>query len=48
LQPGQVVIDLGASSGKFTGYLLRTEASAIGVEPVPQMLDKLALAWPCS
>jgi len=46
LQPGRTVIDLGAGSGKFTGYLLRTGASVIAVEPVPQMLEKLALAWP--
>ncbi|HET7851082.1 MAG TPA: class I SAM-dependent methyltransferase [Pseudolabrys sp.] len=46
LRSGRVAIDLGAGSGKFTGYLLRTGASVIAVEPVPQMLEKLALAWP--
>jgi SAM-dependent methyltransferase len=46
LHPGQMAIDLGAGSGKFTGYLLRTGASAVAVEPVPQMLEKLAQAWP--
>jgi SAM-dependent methyltransferase len=46
LRSGQVVVDLGAGSGKFTGYLLRTGASVVAVEPVPQMLEKLALAWP--
>ncbi|HVY59530.1 MAG TPA: class I SAM-dependent methyltransferase [Xanthobacteraceae bacterium] len=46
LQSGQVAVDLGAGSGKFTGYLLRTGASVVAVEPVPQMLEKLALVWP--
>jgi SAM-dependent methyltransferase len=46
LQSGQVVIDLGAGPGKFAGYLLRTGASVIAVEPVPQMLERLALLWP--
>lgn len=46
LQPGRVVVDLGAGSGKFTGYLVRTGASVIAVEPVPQMLEKLSQAWP--
>lgn len=46
LQSGQIVVDLGAGSGKFTGYLLRTGASVVAVEPVPQMLEKLALICP--
>ena len=46
LQSGRIVIDLGAGSGKFTGYLLRTRASVVAGEPVPQMLEKLALVWP--
>lgn len=46
LQPGRSVIDLGAGSGKFTGYLQRSGATVIAVEPVPQMLAKLVQAWP--
>jgi SAM-dependent methyltransferase len=46
LHPGNVAIDLGAGSGKFTGSLLRTGASIIAVEPVPQMREKLARTWP--
>lgn len=46
LRAGRSVVDLGAGSGKFIAYLSRTGASPIAVEPVPQMLEKLALAWP--
>lgn len=46
MHAGQNVIDLGAGSGKFIGYLLRAGSSTIAVEPVPQMLEKLKRAWP--
>jgi len=46
LQGGRVAIDLGAGSGKFTGYLSRTGASVIAVEPVPEMLERLVRKWP--
>ncbi|QKJ61178.1 class I SAM-dependent methyltransferase [Serratia fonticola] len=46
LQPGKTVIDLGAGTGKFTPRLLETGANVIAVEPVAQMLEKLAAAFP--
>jgi SAM-dependent methyltransferase len=46
LRAGQVALDLGAGSGKFIGYLVRTGASVVAVEPVPQMREKLVRAWP--
>lgn len=46
LGPGQVVLDLGAGTGKFTGRLLATGAKVIAVEPVAQMRAKLAAAYP--
>lgn len=42
----KTVIDLGAGTGKFTGRLVATGAQVIAVEPVAQMLEKLADAWP--
>lgn len=43
---GKTIVDLGAGTGKFTPRLLATGASVIAVEPVPQMLRKLAAALP--
>ena len=43
---GKTIVDLGAGTGKFTPRLLATGASVIAVEPVPQMLSKLATALP--
>ena len=42
----KTVIDLGAGTGKFTGRLVATGAQVIAVEPVAQMLEKLADTWP--
>ena len=39
LGPGKVAVDLGAGTGKFTPYLLATDARVIAVEPVAQMLE---------
>jgi SAM-dependent methyltransferase len=46
LQAGQVVVDLGAGTGKFTGRLLAAGARVIAVEPVAQMLAKLVASHP--
>ncbi|QIH08373.1 MULTISPECIES: class I SAM-dependent methyltransferase [unclassified Pseudomonas] len=46
LQPGRVVVDLGAGTGKFTARLLATGAQVIAVEPVAQMRAKLAQQYP--
>lgn len=46
LQQGATVVDLGAGTGKFTPRLLATGADVIAVEPVAQMLAKLADACP--
>ncbi|WPO48374.1 class I SAM-dependent methyltransferase [Pseudomonas sp. S1Bt23] len=46
LQAGQVAVDLGAGTGKFTGRLLATGARVIAVEPVAQMRARLAARYP--
>lgn len=46
LSAGQTVVDLGAGTGKFTGYLLKTGARVIAIEPVQQMRRKLTDAFP--
>lgn len=46
LEPGRVVVDLGAGTGKFTGRLLATGAQVIAVEPVAEMRARLAAALP--
>lgn len=46
LQAGATAVDLGAGTGKFTPYLLKTGVRVIAVEPVPAMLEKLSAAWP--
>jgi len=42
LESGKSVVDLGAGTGKFTNYLVKTGAHVIAVEPVPQMREQLA------
>ncbi|MCU1761856.1 class I SAM-dependent methyltransferase [Pseudomonas sp. 14P_8.1_Bac3] len=46
LNADKSVVDLGAGTGKFTARLVATGAQVIAVEPVPQMLEKLAEAFP--
>lgn len=46
LNADKAVIDLGAGTGKFTGWLVATGAQVIAVEPVAQMLEKLSEAFP--
>nr|BFD41749.1 class I SAM-dependent methyltransferase [Pseudomonas sp. FFPRI_1] len=46
LEPGRVVVELGAGTGKFTGRLLATGAQVIAVEPVAEMRARLAAALP--
>ncbi|WP_406698763.1 methyltransferase domain-containing protein [Singulisphaera sp. Ch08] len=46
LHSGATVVDLGAGTGKFTPRLVETGARVIAVEPIAEMLSKLAAAWP--
>jgi SAM-dependent methyltransferase len=46
LSAGKTVVDLGAGTGKFTPWLVRTGARVIAVEPVDAMRAKLADALP--
>lgn len=41
-----VVLDLGAGTGKWTQYLLPTQAKIIALEPVEKMREKLILKYP--
>lgn len=44
--PGQMVVELGAGTGKFTKLLSETGADVVAVEPVAAMLAQLALDQP--
>jgi SAM-dependent methyltransferase len=43
---GKSVLELGAGTGKFTKYLLETEANVTALDPVAEMLDQLQRALP--
>jgi SAM-dependent methyltransferase len=46
LEPGKVVVDLGAGTGKFTERLVATGAEVIAVEPVEAMRAQLTARLP--
>jgi SAM-dependent methyltransferase len=46
LGPGQVVVDIGAGTGKFTRELVRSGARVIAVEPLDEMRAQLVDAVP--
>jgi SAM-dependent methyltransferase len=46
LRPGSRVLELGAGTGKFTKILTQTRAEVLAVEPVDEMLARLAADQP--
>jgi SAM-dependent methyltransferase len=46
LRPGQVVVEIGAGGGRWTGYLLRSAARLIVVELNPEAFDHLRRRFP--
>ncbi|CAM5504976.1 Ubiquinone/menaquinone biosynthesis methyltransferase ubiE OS=Afipia felis OX=1035 GN=ubiE_2 PE=4 SV=1 [Afipia felis] len=46
LHPGATALDLGAGTGKFTKYLLKTGAHVIAIEPVKEMRAKIVATLP--
>jgi SAM-dependent methyltransferase len=46
LKEGKIALDLGAGTGKFTAYLVKTGARVTAVEPVQQMREQLRLKLP--
>jgi SAM-dependent methyltransferase len=46
IEAGKTAVDLGAGTGKFTRYLVKTGARVIAVEPVRQMREQLAKLLP--
>ena len=48
LQPGRIVIDVGAGTGKLTRLLTPTGARVLALEPLPAMREKLGATSPDS
>jgi SAM-dependent methyltransferase len=46
LRDGKSVLELGAGTGKFTRMIAATGARVIALDPVAEMLDRLAAQWP--